>query len=315
MKTFEKLAELALGSRLMRLSDMMMKDVSQIYQEFGFKFESKWFTVFYLLSEKDALSIMEIAEDLEISHPAVIQIAKELEKEGLIQSKKSEHDHRKRFLSLTQKGKDLRPHLHELWTAFSQTNLQLLHSQRNHLLFAIEEMEKLLTEKSFYNRIMETIKKQQAEAVLLVDYNPSMKENFKALNVAWITKYFALETHDLEQLEQPEKYILEDGGKIFFAKIQDTVVGTCALIKVNDDLFELAKMAVSEEYQGRQIGKKLCQYAVEQARAMGAKQIFLESNTKLIPAISLYQKIGFFKVELSTSPFQRANIKMMLNLI
>jgi N-acetylglutamate synthase-like GNAT family acetyltransferase len=161
---------------------------------------------------------------------------------------------------------------------------------------------------------MEIIKKQEADSVQIIDYQTSMKDDFKKLNVAWINKYFVLEAHDLEQLEQPEKYILEDGGKIFFAKIQEEVVGTCALIKVNNELFELAKMAVSEEHQGRQIGKRLCQYAVEQARLLGAKQIFLESNTKLTPAINLYQKIGFFKVALSNSPFQRANIKMMLNL-
>ena len=63
----------------------------------------------------------------------------------------------------------------------------------------------------------------------IIAYTPQYKKDFKRLNVEWISTYFTLEPHDLEQLDDPEGYILSKGGKIFFAKKDDDIIGTCAL--------------------------------------------------------------------------------------
>ena len=111
MKTIEKLAELVLASRLRRLSDVFMQDTEQIYRNLNLEFEPKWFPVFYLLSEKSPLSIMAISEELEVSHPGVIQIIKELEKNGLVFSEKDASDNRKRMVALSEKGRAILPRL------------------------------------------------------------------------------------------------------------------------------------------------------------------------------------------------------------
>lgn len=314
MKTIEKLGELALGSRLRRLSDTMMNDVEKVYKNLGLDFNPKWFPIFYLLSENPPLSIMAISEELEVSHPSVIQILKELEKQGLVQSEKNTLDNRKRMVTLSQNGHDLLPQLRPIWKAFANTNLQTLQSQRHHLLFAIEEMEQLLIQKSQYQRIMETIKQQQMNEVQIIDFQATYKEDFKRLNVAWIQRYFKLEPSDLIQLERPQEYILDKGGWILLAQLGDEIVGTAALIKDSDTFFELAKMAVDETHQGKQIGKKLALAAIEKARSMGAKQLFLESNRKLTPALNLYKSVGFREVKLMESPYERADIQMLLDL-
>ena len=102
--------------------------------------------------------------------------------------------------------------------------------------------------------------------VQIIDYQPIHKEDFKRLNVEWIEKYFTVEPHDLDQLDDPEGYILSQGGKILLAQLGDLIVGTCALIKTGDTSYELAKMAVSPQHQGLGIGKKLCQQAIEEAQ-------------------------------------------------
>ena len=81
----------------------------------------------------------------------------------------------------------------------------------------------------------------------IIDYSPTYKEDFKRLNVEWISTYFTVEPHDLEQLDDPEGYILSKGGKIFFAKQGEAIIGTCALIKVSETSYELAKMGVSPQ--------------------------------------------------------------------
>ena len=315
MNTLNQLAELALGSRLKRLSDVFLKNVSDLYKQFGLDFEAKWFPVYYLLANQGSSSITQIAQALGISHPAVVKIAGELEQHGLLTSSKAESDHRKRLLTLSQKGVQLLPRLQPLWGAISQVTQDLLSRQQHNLLFAVEEMETLLQQKDHFTRVSEHFKRQQLEEVILLDYEPTYKEAFKRLNLEWIQQYFQVEDIDNQVLEDPERHILALGGFVFFARYEDQVAGTCALIKHEENSYELSKLAVSPAFQGKQIGKKLCLYAIEKARKAGARQVFLESSTRLVAAIALYKKIGFRKVSFSShSHYARTDIRMVLTL-
>ncbi len=119
-----------------------------------------------------------------------------------------------------------------------------------------------------------------------------------------------MEASDYRYLDHPEENILDKNGQIFFAIYNDKPVGTCALIKTDEQTFELGKMAVSDEAKGKGIGYLLGVAAIEKAREAGAKRIYLESNTMLKPAISLYQKLGFKKITGKPSPYERSNICM-----
>ncbi len=150
--------------------------------------------------------------------------------------------------------------------------------------------------------------------IKIITYTPKFKEQFKELNYEWLKKYFEIEPIDIEILCNPQK-IIDNGGQIFLAVINEECVGTAALIKMNESTFELAKMSVTEKHQGKGIGKKLCQAAIEYAKDKKFKNIFLESNSKLTPAINLYKKLGFRLLpEKESSHYKRCDIKMMLDL-
>jgi putative acetyltransferase len=148
----------------------------------------------------------------------------------------------------------------------------------------------------------------------IIPYNSVYKSDFKRLNIAWIEKYFKVEAEDLAQLNDPEGYIIDKGGHIFLAKIDDQIVGTCGLIKESDDVWELIKMSVDEAFQGQKIGLKLGEHTVNFAKQMGGRMMWLESNTILTPAITLYKKLGFVAIPPRPTPFDRCNILMELNL-
>lgn len=149
----------------------------------------------------------------------------------------------------------------------------------------------------------------------IVAFEPKYAEDFKQLNIDWLQKYFYVEPRDEEVLGNPEKYIIEPGGHIFFTKIDKEIVGTIALIKLTDTVFELSKMAVSPEFQGKQIGQKLLKYAIDFARWQNWQELLLYSNRKLKNAIYLYRKFGFEEVEIEKSnPYARGDIKMKLQL-
>jgi GNAT superfamily N-acetyltransferase len=146
--------------------------------------------------------------------------------------------------------------------------------------------------------------------VIIIGYEPQYAPAFKSLNVEWIEKYFTVEEHDLKELENPEEFILSKGGHILFAKYENEIAGTCALLKNAPDEFYLAKMGVAPAFQGKQIGKLLGIAAIEKAKASGAKRIWLESNRALIPAINLYLRLGFKEIPIDKTPYARADIRM-----
>ena len=147
----------------------------------------------------------------------------------------------------------------------------------------------------------------------IIDFEPKYRDDFKNLNVEWLEKYFEVEPYDNEVLSNPEKYILEKGGKIFFAKLEDKIIGTVALMPKNSS-FELTKMAVTDKIQSKGIGSLLMQKCIDEAKNLGLKEIFLFSNTKLDKAINLYKKVGFLEEHFDSSDYKRANIYMTLKL-
>jgi len=149
-----QLGALAIGARMRRLTDIFSRDVAIIYKEHNLDFEAKYFVLFYLISEREGIGIMEIADELSLTHPAIIHLAKDLEKKGYIKSVKSDTDSRKRLLKLSPKGKAALPEFKKVWDKIQKLNTQLMKKQQNNLLKAIEEMEAILEEKSFYKRFM-----------------------------------------------------------------------------------------------------------------------------------------------------------------
>lgn len=158
--------------------------------------------------------------------------------------------------------------------------------------------------------------KEEAPKIQIVDYQPAYRVAFKKLNEEWITRYFKMEESDHKALDHPQENIIDMGGYILFALHDGEPVGTCALIKMDGNPydFELAKMTVAPQMQGKHIGWLLGQSVIEKARSLGAVKLFLESNSMLKPAINLYRKLGFREIAGHSSAYQRCDIQMELTL-
>ena len=179
---------------------------------------------------------------------------------------------------------------------------------------AIAEWEFLLDQKSLLKRVQEEKKLRESTDVQIVDFEPRYAHAFRQLNEEWITTWFKMEEEDYHALDHPQEHILDGGGHIYIALYKGEPVGTCAIIKMKDNGFELAKMGVSPKTKGKGIGWLLGRACLEKARALGATRVYLESNTRLKPAISLYHKLGFRKIAGPPSPYERCDIQMELTL-
>ena len=152
-------------------------------------------------------------------------------------------------------------------------------------------------------------------SIEIIPFQPQYTADFRDLNLAWLKKYFWVEPYDEEVLGKPEKYILSTGGNIFFVQDGDKIIGTVALMKIEDGEFELTKMAVTPDYQGKNIGQKLMEHTLDYARIQGWKRLIIYSNRKLENAIYIYKKYGFTEIPIEgNNPYARGDIKMKLEL-
>lgn len=150
-------------------------------------------------------------------------------------------------------------------------------------------------------------------SVEIVDFKPEYGKAFRDLNVAWISKHFVMEPPDYKSLDDPQGYFIDRGGHVLIALLNGVPVGTSALIKLENGTLELAKMSVDPSVQGQGIASKLMQAIISKARDLQGKRIYIESNTVLTPAITLYRKFGFVEIP-GSSPYARCNIYMELML-
>jgi DNA-binding MarR family transcriptional regulator/predicted GNAT family N-acyltransferase len=315
MNFFDQVGKMAIGSRLRLLTERITEDAAQLYKAYEVDLKPKWWPVFYALSDGQSKTITDIAKTIGHSHPSVSKIISEMVKKGLVKEKKDKADGRRNMVSLTNAGKALHEKIQDQYTDVNQAIETISASANYDLWKAIGEWEFLLDQQSLLQRVLQQKKAREGAAVRIVDYQPEHKQIFRELNEEWITTWFKMEAADYKALDHPEA-ILDKGGCIVVAYLGDAPVGVCALIKMNDPEYgyEMAKMAVSAGMRGKNIGWLLGNAIIEKARALGTHKIFLESNTILAPAISLYHKLGFKKVTGRPSPYERSNIQMELAL-
>jgi DNA-binding MarR family transcriptional regulator len=314
MEFFNQVGKLALGSRLRMLTERITDDAAEIYKLYDVSLQPKWFPVFYVLSQGEARTITAIARVIGHSHPSVSKIIGEMSKKGYITEKKDKSDGRTTLVTLSPKGKTITEKIAIQYTDVNNAIEEMLAQTRHDLWQALEEWEFLLEQKTLLKRVQEQKKKRESQHVKIVDYQPKYQKAFRDLNEEWITRYFKMEEADYKALDNPKSYILKNGGHIVVALYRDAPVGVCALIKMDDPVydFELAKMAVSPQAQGKNIGWLLGQAVIKKAKSRGASRLYLESNTILTPAINLYHKLGFKKVIGHSTPYERCNIQMEL---
>ena len=153
------------------------------------------------------------------------------------------------------------------------------------------------------------------DSILIESFKSEYTSDFYALNKEWIEESWHLEESDINDLSNPQKYIIDKGGEVFFAIKNDTVIATAAMVFVNSRVFELAKMTVSQECRGLGVANQLMDKCIDFANENNADKIVLITNSTLVIARNLYDKYGFKEIVLDSDKYgDRGNVKMNLYL-
>lgn len=314
VELFEKSGILSLGSRLRWLADAVTRDAGEIYRLYGLEIKPKWYSVLYMLFNGEDNSVTGIAKAIGQTHPSVSNLVKDLVAAGLVEETKDETDRRTTIVRLSEKGLELRPKLTKVSEDVRAAVAAIGTKAAEKLWSAMNYWEDCIEEKSLLARVADEKNRRESRIVEIVDYRPEYLAVFKRLNIMWINSHWSLEPHDLEALCSPEDSILSKGGCILVALVDGVPMGVVALCRPENSEydFELAKLAVDPEARGAGLGEAICRAAIARAESLGAKKIFLESNTILKPAINLYRKLGFIELKEYHPAYERGDIQMEL---
>ncbi len=315
MDALQGYGELGMGSRLKRTSDMLMRETQVVYDHFCIDFDPYLFPVFKLISYKEGVTNTAIKNAIGLTQPAITQAINKLVKKGFIYFKNDELDKRKKIIFLSEKGLKQLKQLEPIWEAIDKTLKEFTIHDGSSLLSHLNSLDLKLKAISFSKTIIDRL----SEKKLIIEAYKGKKEEkeaFFSLNEEWLRTLFNLEPYDLEVLSNPKKHIINKGGYIFFARLNDKIVGTVALMPlIEQNTFELTKMGVSPKYRGQKIGQKLMQYCVDFSKKKEFPNLVLYSSRKLENAIYIYRKYGFVEIPVeANSPYKRCDIKMKLEL-
>ena len=145
------LGYLSMAAQMKRLSDHMMHSARQLYKVAGIDIEPNWDLVFLLLKEHRCLSITEISEHLQFSHPSVISLVRKMSDKGYLRCAADPKDSRRQLVKLSAKALGKLPEYEAIWQA-GERSIQALFEEGDDFLDQLDRLQALYREQDFKTR-------------------------------------------------------------------------------------------------------------------------------------------------------------------
>lgn len=142
----------------------------------------------------------------------------------------------------------------------------------------------------------------------VIKFEEKYRKDFIDFNTDWIVSNFGfLEQHDKETFEKIDEE-MEKGAMIFFAVENNNALATCMATPMNDTTWEICKLGSNKNIKHNGAGSAVFEAAMNWALEHGAQRLFIISNSKLKPALHIYEKYGFKEIKLKNYEYIRGDI-------
>ncbi|MFX1568020.1 MAG: GNAT family N-acetyltransferase [Promethearchaeota archaeon] len=247
--------------------------------------------IMFELNRLSTSTASELVKLLNLDPAYLSRILSNFEKKDIVQKERSSKDKRKQLLSLTSIGKQIISELQE--KASEQIKNLLVNvsdEDQNQLVIAMRTIKRILqdeTEKSMFYSIRSHKPgdigyiTHRHGVVYANEYQ--LDETFEA----YVAKYMAqfIENYD------------HDREKIWIVENENEIIGSIAIVKVDEKTAQLRWLLVEPHERNKGIGKKLIKEALNFCKNHGYQKVILGTFSDLIVARSLYTKNGFRLIE------------------
>jgi len=303
--------------QLKRLADHLVRDLQHLAGSQVTGIEFRWLEMCQLLFDEGPKSVKELAGALGVSHAAISQFANQITARGIAATYKDPADRRKRVLALSKTGKELLVQTSHFQICLDDIVQALLTEADPHFMRSVDKLEAAIQKRGLTERFRDMSESTGSDAIEILDFQPEYAPAFAELNRRWIESHFEIVEADLRLLQSPQQEIVFPGGAIVFARNKSTaeILGTGGLVNHHDGSGEIIKMAVDESARGQGIGRLVAEALIQRARDRGMESLYLETNSQLVPALNLYERLGFVEIELcDDSAFARADVRMKMDI-
>lgn len=112
----------------------------------------------------------------------------------------------------------------------------------------------------------------------------------------WLDLDICFQNFEEELQNLPGKYAAPD-GRLFLAAVDEKIAGCIALRKLEENICEMKRLFVREDFRGHGLGDKLIGKLISQALEIGYERMRLDTLPDKMPeAVKLYQSHDFQKI-------------------
>lgn len=295
MSVYKIAGELIVASRLKRLSEKFLSDVSKVYKSEELPFETSYFPVFYLLDLYGTLKISDVAQELEITQSGASQMVNALVKKGLIRYVKDKGDKRIRTISFTTFGAELLNEIKPIWKSIQNSYRALLEEGDNSRYFfqALEEIEDNSTRKNLFTRVSEELRiKRMLRDIRFIPFDDSLEAEYKDLSLSWLLDNNFSDNGETDYINQIGKMVKSGQGVVEMATAKEKVTGAY-FASIADNAARIKIFAVSETCQHQDLEKALISRLIQTLKAKQIDSVSITINRRLAPLIKLFRSAGF----------------------
>ncbi len=298
------------------LADYLVEEEMRVYAELGIDIPYRWHSILQIFRDyKRFLSVTELAEIQNKTHPDVVYTINQMVQKDLIIEQNDRHDKRKRLVGPSESAKDLISVLEKSWHSAEEATNKWLSEVSPELWLNIDSLENSLSQKSFYSRIKKEKKQSDLRSVSINTFNGLPDADIRLQNfwAQFKTKYFNVP--ELSKYLDNARHLINKGeAEVFFAKLNNEIEGCIFLLRRSFTYCEIIFIWVNELHRRKYIATKLLTHTLTEAGRMGAKSVFVQLSHKLVALNALYYQHGFTTLDQlpkSGEEYLGLNIKLL----
>lgn len=290
--TVEKLSCLAGVTCFRRISEKLYVDGDQVYKDAGLHFKASWFPVYYVLALAESpMTVLQISRQIEFSHISVKNVLQELAKAGYVSIEINPADKRSKLVSLSTKGHKLIYHLKPIWLSVASALKKIFQSGHPDFLNILKRIDHQLETNAIHKLILEP----EADAVVLLDYNPGLSQHFHDLAGPWLTEEAdgRLKEEDGISLKDPDPDHFMNGGFYFYARYREKIVGFVSLKRLDNRAFEFTQPYIHPNYRKLKIEKSMLERSISRCMENQASELYIQTYIRKTAIYDLFLSFGF----------------------